>query len=97
MFDLFRRKIPHIADQRVTYTTGDVFLPGAENLVFDQYPRLPLQGIGGIVAGQLRVTEKQTVYQSLALPQQTLIGGIAAGSRYTQPLTNEPDEYGSVQ
>jgi len=90
-----RARVPHIT-KLYQYHTGDVFLPGAGNAVYEPAPPvfpaiLPIvQLIGAsILAGQLRVTQYPQVYAN----QTGLvagIGGVVAGQIVGQPL-NVPE------
>lgn len=87
-----RKRIKHPdTPQLFYYTHGDVFNPGAENLAFETTLLHPLQGIGGVVCGQLRVTQPPQVFQSLALPMQPLLGGTPVSSMILQPPIEDPN------
>lgn len=70
---------------------GDVFLPGAGNVVFEpKFALPPIQLIGaGIYAGALRVTQGPQIRTTYATTTAGL-GGLVAGQIITQPL-NTPE------
>lgn len=70
---------------------GDVFLPGAGNVVFEPAFALPvIYYVGhGIPAGSLSPIQHPQVYVT-QVAKVAGIGGVQAGQMYTQPL-NVPD------
>lgn len=86
----FRRpKIQHPDGLDSTYyTAGLVFDGGAEHLAYHNDRPHPLltRFAGFLTNRQLRVTDRQVVYQYNSLPVQGLIRGIVAGQVTTQPL-----------
>jgi hypothetical protein len=92
MNPFIRKRVANPGNPQYYFTAGDVFNGGAEHLAFESVLLHPLQGIGGIVAGSLRVTQPPQIYQSLALPLQPFVGGIGAGSYQLQALTDAPSD-----
>ena len=92
--NIFRRKrIPHPqAPGLIQYHAGDVFNPGAMNMVPELMvgnPEFLIKG-PGIVVGSMRVLQSQPAFQNLALmtepPQGTPVGSFG----FQGLLTSEP-------
>lgn len=95
---LKRTKIPHPDGVDAYYTPGVVFDGGAEHLAYRNDRPHPLLNsyMGFIPNRQLRVTERQVVYQYNALPVTTIIPGFVAGQVTTQSLTQQGELSGSI-
>lgn len=93
MFNLFRKKLtPHPDGLDSTYyQQGVVFTSGAESLAYvNLRPHPLLTQYGGILPRrQLRVTERQVVYQYNALPVTSILPGFVAGQVTTAPLLQQ--------
>ena len=89
----FRRpKIQHPDGLDSTYyTQGFIFDGGAEHLAYhNDRPHPLLTRFGGFLTNhQLRVTDRQVVYQYAGAPLQPILQGVVAGQVTTQPLIQQ--------
>lgn len=96
----FRRKpIPHPDGLDSTYyTQAYIFTGGSESLAYhNDRPHPLLTTFGGFLpAQQLRLTNRQTVYQYSGAPLQPVLPGIVAGQMYGAPLTQQGQLGGSA-
>jgi hypothetical protein len=99
MWNPFKKKIPHPDGLDSTYyTQGVVFDGGAEHLAYRNDRPHPLINayMGFIPRRQLRVTERQVVYQMNALPVMPILSGFVSGQFRAAPLTQQGDLTGSA-